>query len=178
MGQPSSGLSLGEKDGGFETRRIKGTDNVNEGSSEINLHPQDVDNQGVTENLTSEAVHPNQEGEERVENRHEAGNGEEASNKMEHSNREGESNTEEACKGEEARNREEASRSSQGDQPAVGCEMEGERCSVLQPVEQDRDRPEVECVERETSDGREKEVQPTIITVGVVGGIIITSVLF
>lgn len=157
MGKPSSGPSLGEKDGGFETRRIRGTDNVPEGSSDIDTHPQDIDNQGVTENSTSVAVHPNLEGEERVENRQEACNGEEASNKMELSNTEGASSTEGACK------------SSQGDQPAVGYEMEGERCLVSQPVEQDGDGPEVKCHGRGTSDGREEEVQPTIITVCVVG---------
>lgn len=132
-------------------------DNVTEGSSEINPHPQDIDNQGMTENSTSEADHPNLEREERVENRQEVCNGEEQSNKMEPSNTEEASNTEKACK------------SSQGDQSAVGCEMEGERCSVSQPVEQDGDRPEFECHGRETSKEREAEVQPTIITVCVVG---------
>lgn len=122
-------------------------DNVTEGSSEISPHPQDIDNQGMTENSTSEADHPNLEREERVENRQGVCNGEEQSNKMEPSNTEG------ACK------------SSQGDQSAVGCEMEGKRCSVSQPVEQDGDRPEFECIGRETSNEREAEVQPTIITV-------------
>lgn len=108
-------------------------DNVTEGSSEISPHPQDIDNQGMTENSTSEADHPNLEREERVENR------------------------QEVCK------------SSKGDQSAVGCEMEGKRCSVSQPVEQDGDRPEFECIGRETPNEKEAEVQPTIITVCVVG---------
>lgn len=52
-------------------------DNVIEGSSEINFYLQDIDNQGMIENLIFEVDYLNLEREKRVENRQEVFNGEE-----------------------------------------------------------------------------------------------------